>query len=514
MSKSAIIKIFTIGAACISAAFLGHSAYKGYTLAVTPSKFEHTAKLLKFNGNERISAKVQQEALLKAFYYAGYFKPENLWQDINHLGFDNPEDVFLSIMKAVVKSGANQKDQSKFNPTILRKHLFNTDSISESDALDLLMYIGQHAFNRELNQERNELSEQTWMEQYKSEYTKVATDLGLVERISPSNVMYDEAVVLGAARYTVTGRILDYIHNTNNGIVIKGITTALAGKRPLWAEIDGISSDVYEQLIGKSREGKRIEDINLQHGTLREVTSGGVDYMLALASKIGIEINNDEQTIIYRTEDDIPSGFRSGRTYLNYIDTKKFLTETDMVYDVLDTISKGKIKVSDTESSPDGSRPDTSSTARDYANSFIERIQSGHFGGQKEFIIYVQSNQPYVKRQTLAVQNEIDRAIEESGIEGLKIIAEGVGYGVGEISIKRSHSELGALLSVEYQNALRENNHIHTERHLRDLQFSTRDKSETSEQIPDFSEITLDSKIPILGAVEDWFFQHYDVDEL
>ena len=98
MSKSAIIKIFTIGAACISAAFLGHSAYKGYTLtlAVTPSKFEHTAKLLKFNGNERISAKVQQEALLKAFYYAGYFKPENLWQDINHLGFDNPEDVFLS----------------------------------------------------------------------------------------------------------------------------------------------------------------------------------------------------------------------------------------------------------------------------------------------------------------------------------------------------------------------------------------------------------------------------------
>ena len=153
-----------------------------------------------------------------------------------------------------------------------------------------------------------------------------------------------------------------------------------------------------------------------------------------------------------------------------------------MVYDVLDTISKGKIKVSDTESSPDGSRPDTSSAARDYANSFIERIQSGHFGGQKEFIIYVQSNQPYVKHQTLAVQNEIDRAIEESGIEGLKIIAEGVGYGVGEISIKRSHSELGALLSVEYQNALRENNHIHTERHLRDLQFSTRDKPETSEQ--------------------------------
>ena len=113
--------------------------------------------------------------------------------------------------------------------------------------------------------------------------------------------------------------------------------------------IDGISSDVYGQLISESRERKRIEDINLHHGTLREVTSGGVEYMLALASKMGIEINNDGQTIIYRTDDDIPSGFRSGRTYLNYIDPKKFLTETDMVYDVLDTISKGTIKVSHTE---------------------------------------------------------------------------------------------------------------------------------------------------------------------
>ena len=511
MSKTAI-KVFALGTVCISAFIFGHSAYKGYTHAVTPSKFEHTAKLLKFNGNEKTSAKIQQEALLKTFYYAGYFNPENLWQDINHLGFDNPEDVFLSIMEAVVKSGANQKDQSKFNPTILRKHLFNSDLISESDALDFLLYIGQHAFNRRLNQERNELSEQTWIKQYEDEYTKVATDLGLVERIPPSKTLYDEAVVLGAARYTVTGRILDYIYNKNNGIVIKGITTALAGKRPLWGEIDGISPGAYIQLVNESREGKKIEDINQYHSTSTEVTSGGIKYMIDLASKMGIEINDDEPIVMYRPEDELPSGFRSGRTYLNYVDPLKFLTETHMVYDILNTLSEGTVKVSDTESSSDGRRPDTSSTARDYANAFIERIKSGYFGDQKEFIIYVQSNQPYVKRQTLTVQKEINRAIEESEIEGLKIIAEGVGYGVREISIKKTHSELGALINVKYEDTFKEND-IDSKRSLKDLQFSTRDKLETSELIPVFPKIVAESKLPILGAIEDWFFQFYDGDQ-
>ena len=233
--------------------------------------------------------------------------------------------------------------------------------------------------------------------------------------------------------------------------------------------------------------------------------------MIDLASKMGIEINDDEPIVMYRPEDDLPSGFRSGRTYLNYVDPLKFLTETHMVYDVLDTLSEGTIKVSDTESSSDGRRPDTSSTARDYANAFIERIKSGYFDGQKEFIIYVQSNQPYVKRQTLTVQKEINRAIEESEIEGLEIIAEGVGYGVGEISIKRTHSELGALISVKYQNAFKEKA-IDSERSLKDLQFSTRDKLETSELIPVFPKVVAESKLPILGAIEDWFFQFYDGD--
>ncbi|MEM6338938.1 MAG: hypothetical protein AAF673_03320 [Pseudomonadota bacterium] len=246
------------------------------------------------------------------------------------------------------------------------------------------------------------------------------------------------------------------------------------------------------------------------HSTLAEVTSGGVEHMIYLASKLGIKINNDEQTIIYKSGDEMPSGFMPDRTYLNYIDPQNFLTETDMVYDVLDVLSEGKIKVSDTERSSDGNRTDTSSTAKDYANSFIKKIQSGHFGDQKEFIIYIQSSQPYVKRQTLAVKKEIDIAIEESGIEGLKIIAEGVVYGVGEISIKRIHSKLSYLVSVKYQDALTENNDINTERHLRDLQFSTRNNLEISDPIPVFPEVFVESKLPILDDVEDWFFQCYD----
>lgn len=510
MGKS-IVKIFTIGAACISSALLVNSIYKGYKNATTPSKFENTATLLKFNGNKKVAAKIQQESLLKTFYYAGYFNPENLWQDINHLGFDNPKDVFLSIMEAVVRSGANQKDPLKFNPTILRKHLFNTDKISESDALDLIMYIGQHAFNRKTNQERNELTEQSWMKQYENEYVSDATYLGLVERKSPSYNSYDEALVLGASRHTVTGRILDHIYNKNHGTVIEGLTTALAGTRPLWVEIDGMALNTYNQLVQGTKKGKKIEDIKLYNASQEEIFSDGQEYLISLAQKNGIKIDNNKPTIVYKSGDTtIPPGFVPGRTYLNYLDPNKFLTETIMVYDILDTLSDGTIKVTDTKQSQGGRRPDTSSTAEDYANALIKRIKDGYYGDQTKFVIYVQSNQPYVERQTLSVQKQINKAVSESGIHDLEIVTDGVGYGLVEISIKRIHSELAALISEKYSYALTENE-ITTQRKLKDLQFSTRDNSEITLPMPDFPEvISSENQLPVIGFVENWSFQFFD----
>ena len=57
--------------------------------------------------------------------------------------------------------------------------------------------------------------------------------------------------------------------------------------------------------------------------------------MIALASKMEIKINNDEEIIIYRAKDEIPYEFRPSRTYWNYINPQNFLAETNMVYDVL-----------------------------------------------------------------------------------------------------------------------------------------------------------------------------------
>ncbi len=54
-----------------------------------------------------------------------------------------------STMGALVKSGANQSDPRNFDV----KLLFNNNDISTQDELDLLLYIGQHAFNRTANQE-------------------------------------------------------------------------------------------------------------------------------------------------------------------------------------------------------------------------------------------------------------------------------------------------------------------------------------------------------------------------
>ena len=48
----------------------------------------------------------------------------------------------------------------------MRKNLFKSDTIDLQDALDLLLYIAQHAFTREVGQERYELVSQDWIHTY------------------------------------------------------------------------------------------------------------------------------------------------------------------------------------------------------------------------------------------------------------------------------------------------------------------------------------------------------------
>ncbi len=158
-------------------------------------------------------------------------------------------------------------------------------------------------------------------------------------------------------------------------------------------------------------------------------------------------------------------------------------------------------------------QPNTATKAKDYADALIARIKNGGFGDQTKFIIYIQSNQPYTERQTLTIQKELNRAVKDNDVENLEISAEGVGFGIKTPDIKRIHSELGALMSIKYQVALDKDN-LQSTRQLGDLQFSTRDKSVITTEIPDYSHITtsgpLDSQLPFLGDIKYFFFEYFE----
>lgn len=125
------IKYTLFGVLSIKAA---HDGYEGYKLSSMPSSYEYAASKMKFTTRE------EQEALLKALSFAGYFKPESLWSDIVHMNFKDPEVVFSSVMKSVAKAS----NGGQINTHILRKNLFN--ELSEADAMDFILYLGQNAF--------------------------------------------------------------------------------------------------------------------------------------------------------------------------------------------------------------------------------------------------------------------------------------------------------------------------------------------------------------------------------
>src|SRR6185503_3864025 len=152
--------------------------YRGYQDSITPSQFEKAAQSLGFKGYKKaekfFSQEVQQEALLKIFYLAGYLHPTQLWQDIHQLGkICHPEKVFRSIYPILVQAKANQEDPAQFNAKYLRKNLFN-GALSVQDSMDLILYIAQHAFNRHPGQERYEMHSQNWMEKYEEDYILAA----------------------------------------------------------------------------------------------------------------------------------------------------------------------------------------------------------------------------------------------------------------------------------------------------------------------------------------------------
>lgn len=491
-----IASTFVIGGAT-ALLYLRYEAQKAREYSLSDSPYEIAFTTLKIGGKVitqtteekvvqvKISDDEAAESLLKIFHMAGYFKPENLWKDINGFGIYNKEKFFQDVMQTLIKSDAAGDDPSKFNAAKLRKNLFKNTNISKEDATDFIIYLSQNAFGRNAGQERNELQSVDWMKTHKDLFMEQAKKLGMVDGIEPSQKSYDAAWIAGASRIGALTRIIDYIQkHKEHKLVIKYDTMILAGARPLWAEIDGISPDTKSLIESAFEKGVKIDNLNttLAAGNDEDRTEEGKEYIKNLAQKNDIKLNENQPFISYSTKLDCPPGYELNRHYPNYAEgeTRK-LTESLMCNDLLKTYATQsgiKIKVVDTESGQDTSRPTTATTAEDAVKQLVSdnycEIESNNRENASIKILLI-SNNPYIERQALQAEviiREPVRLTNETLILSCLLAGqvEGVGFR-NKQDVPTTHSELAALLSVKYQAA-----GIKSSREEESLMYQTRQK--------------------------------------
>ncbi|CAF2993533.1 unnamed protein product [Rotaria sp. Silwood2] len=402
----------------------------------------------------KVKDKVQQEALLKIFYLAGYFNQTKLWNDL--LLFDKTghrEEIYNSIMQSLNIANAAQEDINQFNSKLLRKNLFKDNpKIEVEDVKAWILYVAQNAFNRKAGQERNELTSQGWMDKNKEQYINAAKELGLIDEILPKVQEYTEGWIAGASRIGLFARII-YYNKLIEQVKIKGDTIVLAGERPLWANLDGINPKIYQKLLDAYNKKLDINnlDIALPIGEDDERIKEGKEYISLLADKNNIKLDPDKPFIEYQQPQECPKGLFPGRVYPNYANSpSKKLTESLMGMDLINSFLNNKATIIDTVSI-NHQRPNTMSTARDAIKPLIKKILNGEFGEQKEFDILLISNQPYVKRQELGAATAINVELEQHHIEGYNIQVVGVGFS-NKQDIPTIHSEMAALLAELYKH--------------------------------------------------------------
>lgn len=472
-------------------AVVGHLVFDAYQRSIKPSKYMMATKKLGFIGHCRgdgqcISMEEQQEALLRIFHLAGYFNLVNIWHDLCFIGdIKNLEQVFEEISAVIKYSHADQPNPKRFNPKYMRKNLFKSDSIDIQDATDLILYMGQHAFSRQIGQERCEIISPDWIIADADEYSEAARSLGLLDREHCSSVEYDGSWIAGAARMTLAQRIIDYYHSViSRNIKINGEALILAGEREIWANIDGMPPTAMEKLLTVSSDHGNIDSMSLvpTTGDNADIVNEGKSYMLHLAQFNNIKLNPSDPFIQYESKQECPPNRFPHRVYANY-DTNETakLTETLMSYDLLRTFSNSNendVCIIDTPAQAQ-KRPNSASTARDAAVRFVQRIIAGYYGEKKTFVILLHTNNPYIERQTLATQCEVDQVLYEYGLiaKAYHIKIEGVGYSNKQPLIV-VHSELGALIAEKWKYVARHEDMslgLKQKRDIKQLLYQTRE---------------------------------------
>ncbi len=484
-----------------------HFVYSAYKVANIISPLEEAMRDLGFDNNKNIEYKEngviksramtseqQIEALLTILHINGRFKADNVWQDLNKLQYvEDRETIFKKMMIDLEASGATQPFVEKFDPKILRKRLFKNTNFSKYDAADWILLLSQHLYRRSLGVERNEIQKLHNIEDSEDLILHNARILGLVNRISPSSYEYDAAWIAGGSRATTIARIIDFmrIYHTKQIRILTEITM-LAGDRPLWPEIDGIAPEVMVALNRAQEDGLNIDDlaISLQQTNGFQSIREGKEYMLSLAKRLDVKLNPEMPFVFYIDFRECPPGLMPYRNYPYYLPNEpKIITEFSMSIDMLKNYSNimdKKIHILNATPNAGGVRSNTQTTALDAGREFIDKIKSGLYIAKKDFRILFQTNNPFIDRQAITAQIEVNKLLEQEGLDQTYTITiEGVGYS-NKSDTQVVASEIAALIATKYRAA-----NIKTSRPMDSLMYQTGEIYHYIYDIPEMPNISI-----------------------
>ncbi len=167
-----------------------------------------------------------------------------------------------------------------------------------------------------------------------------------------------------------------------------------------------------------------------------------------------------------------------------------------MSKDVLSFFAKDSaVEIVDTKFA--GTRPTTATIAKDAIIVFMERVASGEFGEQNEFHIVQQSNNPYIERQAITAQLEVNKFLHEAGLDtqGYKVVIEGIGFS-NKQDVPVIHSELGALLGAKWGLV------VMGARDAAHIMYQTRDKAEFTGPMLEMGEDNIDIFTKLSGLTQ------------
>ncbi len=381
--------------------------YNAYQYSVKPSPFELAAKKLGLNN-------YQQQALVKTFNYAGYFEREHLWKDtvtFANLTNHDPKKIYSSVTTTLQYS--LQKGLDEPDSKLVVKNLLKDIDLPAEDAVAWIVFTSQNAFGRKVGEERDVLANNAVTNRHSEKLLQALEEFGLVNEIPPKLEQYTEVWIMGAASSRLEKHI-EYYKNLK--IENVGEIKLLAGERPLSPELD---------------------EKNL---------------MVQLAKDNDIPFNQQQPFI--QTQ---------GKLYFNYEPPNgRKLTETLMAQYFNHTLLSGKAIVIDTKSE-NNIRPTTESTARDATKALREKINNGEYTEQKIIYVLAVSNQPHIKRQEVIVQSEVDKLLNDNGLdtEGYKINIDGCGSKADTSSknLRNIMSEQAALIAEQSKPILAQPKH-------------------------------------------------------